>query len=177
MIAIVVLLCLLTVAAITDVMRQSIFNWNTYPGILCGLILNYLGYGISGAGRAAFQQGLIGLFACGFVMLFCFVMFQMGGGDVKLIAMVGSFLGLECGIEAMLWTFILGGIAAVGMLIWQTGLLRLISKITAHLKLILRTRTWVPLIPEERQQLNRGLFLAPCSFVAVCIVAKSQLFQ
>ena len=33
-------------------------------------------------------------------------MFKVGGGDVKLIAMLGAFLGPEQGITAMLWTFV-----------------------------------------------------------------------
>ncbi len=176
MVVIVVLLCLLIVATITDVTRQAIYNWNTYPGIVAGLILNYLGYGTLGSGWEALQQSLIGFLACGFVMLVCFVMFQMGGGDVKLIAMVGSFLGIERGVEAMLWTFVLGSIAAAAILIWQIGLFHIISKSVRHLILILRARTWVSLTREERQPLKRGLFLAPSSFAAVCIVVKSQFF-
>ena len=34
----------------------------------------------------------LGLAACGLVMLVCFVIFRVGGGDVKLIAMLGAFL-------------------------------------------------------------------------------------
>ena len=35
---------------------------------------------------------------------------QVGGGDVKLIAMLGAFLGPEQGITAMLWTFVCGAL-------------------------------------------------------------------
>ncbi len=47
-------------------------------------------------------------------MLVLFVFFRIGGGDVKLLAMLGAFLGLEQGIETLLWTFVLGG--AVGLI-------------------------------------------------------------
>lgn len=168
--AIVVLFCLLFVAAVTDLRRHKIYNWTTYTGMLAALVLNALGWGTRGTGWASLQDSLAGLIACGFIMLFCFVLFNLGGGDVKLIAMIGAFLGLQQGIEALLWTCVLGGISAVAMLIWQLGFLRIISKTAGHLVLVVRARSWIPLSVEERQPLSRGLYLAPSALVAVGIV-------
>ena len=60
-----------------------------------------------------------------------FRMFRVGGGDVKLIAMLGAFLGLEKGIEAMLWTFVLGGCMALIVLVWRVGPWRLAVRVVA----------------------------------------------
>ena len=168
----VVLLCLLVVATVTDVRERRIYNWNTYPGILLGLALNYFVADLVGL-----QDGLIGFFACGFLMLFCLVFFDIGGGDVKLIAMMGAFLGLHAGIEALLWTFVLGGIFALVVLIWQVGFLRIVTKSATHIWLVVRTRSWVPPTEEERGPLKQGLYLAPSGLLAVGLVLWRRLLE
>ena len=152
MVALAVLLALLLIATVTDVTRHKIYNWTTYPGIAAGCALN-----LFETGRSGLQESLAGFLVCGLVMLFCFVLFDMGGGDVKLIAMIGSFLGVRQGVEAMLWTFVLGGVAGLALVIWRIGFWHIVTKTIEHLKLVLRAKSWVPLTREERQPLRRWL--------------------
>ncbi|MBT6154791.1 MAG: prepilin peptidase [Planctomycetaceae bacterium] len=173
MVLYILLFLLVTVATITDVARHKIYNWNVYPGIILGFVANgFRTVAVPNSGSV--WDGLIfsleGFLACGLIMLVCFVFFDMGGGDVKLVAMMGAFLGVQQGVEAMLWTFVLGSIVGAVILIWQIGVLRLISKSFQHTMLILRARSWVPLTNEERQPLKRWLFLAPSALAAVAIV-------
>lgn len=170
MVALAVLLILLAVAAGTDIARHEIYNWNTYSGMLAGLLLNAGGMGIFPAGTAGASESAIGFVACGLIMLTAFVFFEMGGGDVKLIAMAGAFLGLERGIEALLWTFSLGFVVGVAIIIWQTGAWNLLRTTARHGMLVAKTRAWVPLSETERQPLKRGLFLAPSALAAAAIV-------
>lgn len=159
------LLAFAITAAVTDLVQHKIYNWTTYPGMAAGLLLNGWERGWEG-----FEDGVKGFVACGLVMLVCFVLFSVGGGDVKLIAMLGAFLGLERGIEAMLWTFVLGGIAGLAALIWRVGCVTLVKKTVRHLFLTLRVAGWLPLTEEERQQLQPPLYLAPAAVAAVAIV-------
>jgi len=161
----VILLAFLSVAAVTDLREHKIYNWNTYPGIVAGLILNTVTEGWTG-----FEQSSLGFLVCGAVMLLCFVLFTVGGGDVKLIAMMGAFLGLEKGVEAMLWTFVLGAVMGMALIIWRFGLLTILAGFWNHLRLMLRARGWVSLTEEERRPLQRWLFLAPSAFAAVVLV-------
>lgn len=170
MTAFVVLVGLLLFASVTDVKSHWISNWLTYPGILIGLLFNTGGMGLLGSGWQGLQAALIGFLACGGLMLVAFVFFEMGGGDVKLIAMVGAFLGLESGIEAVLWTFSLGFVLGVSIIIWQTGVVRLVVNAFQHARLVAQAKSWVPLTPQERKPLQRGLFLAPSALLAVLIV-------
>ncbi len=170
MVAYALLLIFLLIAAATDLRKQSIYNWTTYPGMLAGVLVNALGQGSLGQGWDAIQSSIAGFTICGSVMLLCYVLFPMGGGDVKLMAMIGAFLGPYRGIEALLWTFVLGSIMAVAYLIWTTGIIKMIGGIGHHLVLVFRSKGWVPLTKTEREPLQRGLFLAPAGFVAVCIV-------
>jgi len=175
MVALAVLLILLAVATRTDVARHEIYNWNTYSGMLAGLLLNAGGLGIFPAGMDGATESAIGFFACGLIMLTAFVFFDLGGGDVKLIAMTGAFLGLERGVEALLWTFSIGFVCGVAIIIWQTGAWNLIRRSAAHALLLARTRSFVPLAAAEREPLKRGLFLAPSALAAAVIVAWPDL--
>ncbi len=166
------LLLLLAAATVTDVLRHRIYNWQTYPGILLGIALNTVHGGWSGL-----QESVAGFLVCGLIMLVCFVFFDMGGGDLKLVAMMGAFLGLHVGFEAMLWTFVIGSIMGLAILIWKFGAGRLVLGTLRHLWLVVRTGGWVPLEPQEREPLRRWLFLAPAALLAVLVMAANDHYH
>jgi Flp pilus assembly protein protease CpaA len=180
MLATVVLLGLVLIATATDLRRHKIYNWTTYPGMLCALGLNALGELLERAGASerwrqwlgsiGFRDSVIGFLVCGGLMLVCFVLLKVGGGDVKLMAMLGAFLGWQLGISVMLWTFVLGSAAALIVLVWRVGPLRLAAQVLRHLLWMLRLGQWVPLTAAERAQLQPPLFLAPSALAAVVIV-------
>lgn len=175
MIASVCLLVWMVVATFTDVRQQKIYNWTTYSGILVAIALSGLN---SALNRTEFSeigitQSVVGFTACGMIMLVCFVLFQIGGGDVKLLAMIGAFLGPELGIETLLWTFVLGGAAAVVILIWKIGLVKLLRRVIHQLMCKLGMGNWDALSDEEKTQLQLPLFLAPAALLAVLIVRFS----
>lgn len=167
-----VLLAFLVVATVTDVRRHRIYNWTAYPGIIVGLLVQTYEHGWAGL-----QDGLIGFLACGFLMLFCLVLFDVGGGDVKLIAMMGAFLGLQKGIEALLWTFVLGAVMGTVILIWQFGFLKILANIARHVRLMFRARGWISLTEEERKPLKRWLFLAPSALAAVLVLVADAEYR
>ncbi len=169
------LLVLMIVATVTDVSQQKIYNWTTYSGILLAFLLA----GIATWSNQSFwseidiRASLIGFASCGAIMLVCFVLFQIGGGDVKLLAMVGAFLGLEAGIESLLWTFVIGGATAMIILIWRIGFLKLVKRVFHQLIVRMGFGKWDPLTEEETKQMKMPLYLAPSALVAALIVRFS----
>ncbi len=87
-----------------------------------------------------------------------------------MIAMMGAFLGPEHGIEAMLWTFVLGGCLGLIVLVWRIGGVQLIRAAGRQLLWLLRVGVRGPLTEEERAALQPPLFLAPCALGAAAIV-------
>ncbi len=184
MVATLLLVALLAVAAATDLRRQKIYNWTTYPGILAAWVGNALGEllaagGIADHGTLA-SLGWVGLGAsfagflvCGLVLLVCYVLFKVGGGDVKLMAMIGAFLGVGAGIKAMLWAFVLGGCVGLIVLVWRVGPLRLARAAMRHLVWTIRLGQASPLTPDERAFLKPPLHLAPSALAATVMVQFS----
>ena len=171
-----------TVAAVTDIKSHKIYNWTTYPGILTALGLHAVGTALarwSGVGEETrkivgwigIDDSCYGLLVCGGCMVACYVLFGVGGGDVKLIAMVGAFLGLEKGISVMLWMFVLSGAVALVLLIWRDGLWNLTKKGFLFLRAAIMFRTFRP--GGQKEEAKTRLFLAPSAVAAVILVALS----
>jgi prepilin peptidase CpaA len=175
MVAMGMLLALLVAAAWTDIRSHTIYNWTCYPGIIAGLALNFAGLGLAESGFDGLGFATAGFLSCGMIMLTAFVFFQMGGGDVKLLAMIGSFLGLQSGIEALLWTFSIAFVFGVSALIWQYGAVAIIGRGLEHAAAVVKARSWIPLHREEKKPLKQSLFLAPSALIAVCVVVWPEV--
>lgn len=176
----VLVVALALVAAGTDFVWHRIYNWTTYSGIVVALAINAVGSATGWAtpdhaatrwiGWTGLPDSAAGFLACGFLMLVLFVFFRIGGGDVKLLAMLGAFLGLERGIETLLWSFVLGGAMGLVVLIWRVGPWTLVARSLRHAWCSLRFGFLAPLGEEERRELQMPLFLAPAALVALMIV-------
>lgn len=172
MIATVILLALLIIASLTDIYRHKIYNWTTYTGILMAIGLSLLAsfFGLTEMAQVDFRQSLFGLLVCGGVMVVCFALFQIGGGDVKLLAMIGAFVGPAGGLEVLLWTFVLGAAVAVIILIWKFGAVDLLFAVLGQLFNKLQWGKWQTLSEQQKAELQTPLYLAPCALPAFLIV-------
>ncbi len=177
MIATTILFILLGIAAATDVWRRRIYNWTTYPGMAAAFACSgAVGLGWRSPevqtvlGRTSFGESVAGLLVCGSVMLACCVLFNVGGGDVKLIAMLGAFLGPNRGVEAMLWTFVVGGCVGATVLVMRIGPVESLRRVFVHAWSALRVGYISGPTSEEREHLRAPLFLAPCALAAAAIV-------
>ena len=101
-----------------DLERQLIPDRITLPGIVVGFVTSFLGT------RVSWLDSLLGILVGG-AILFAVIMLSgggMGGGDMKLSAMMGAFLGYKLALLALLLAVILGGLVALGLL--STGIRR-----------------------------------------------------
>ncbi len=195
MLATALLLGLVLVASITDLLRHKIYNWNTYGGIAAALALSatgtaWIAQNDAARDRAERLLGAVsladcvgGLLVCGITMIVCLVFFgKIGGGDVKLLAMMGAFLGTNKGLEALLWTFVFGACMGMIGLVWQVGPLKMVSRVVRLLfnavpRWLCPIRlTWLPPLNEvERQSMQPPVFLAPAGLAATIIVKFSLI--
>lgn len=120
---IVVLFVLLVVASVSDYRTYRIPNWLTFGGAAFALVYKTV---IAVSPPSAFLLAFGGLFLGFLVMLPAYALGVMGAGDVKLMAMVGAFLGVHETLQAVLFAFIVGGIAALGFAFFKGKLGRML---------------------------------------------------
>lgn len=107
-----IILAALVIAAGTfDLRTRRIPNWLCAAGLVCGFAYQIVLFQWSGAREAALGTGLSLL-----IYVPLFALRAVGGGDVKLMAAVGSIAGPKSWIAIFLITAIVGGAIALVMI-------------------------------------------------------------
>ncbi|QDL37133.1 A24 family peptidase [Rhodoferax sediminis] len=119
-----VVLLLVTAATVFDVRRHRIPNGLVFSGALAGIA--YHAFSPYGMGVTSSLEGL----AVGLAAFMPFYLLRaMGAGDVKLMAMVGAFLGPASTLGAVLTTFIAGGVLAIAAAIRNGAMATLLQNL------------------------------------------------
>ncbi|HEV7815330.1 MAG TPA: A24 family peptidase [Janthinobacterium sp.] len=127
------LMLLLVIAGVSDVRLYKIPNWLTLGGTLFALTYGafvplepHAGLGTAAAGLLLGFLLMLPLYGAG----------VMGAGDVKLMAMVGAFLGFPSILFALIASFIVGGIGALFYAISRRVLGRMLANVRTALQLL-----------------------------------------
>lgn len=101
----------LVVVSFTDIEKGIIPDLITYPAAIVGLILSFYTIGI--------KEALLGalLFSAAFFIVALVSRGGMGGGDIKLAAVIGAFVGLPGIFLVFVISSLLGGFWAIRLLL------------------------------------------------------------
>lgn len=102
------LIGIVAVAAVIDLRTHRIPNWLTFPALALGLVWNLVVGGPAGLGTA-----LLGVLVGAGLFLIPYVLGGMGPGDVKLMGVVGAFMGPGGALWAALFAGVAGGVLAI----------------------------------------------------------------
>ncbi|HEX2973940.1 MAG TPA: A24 family peptidase [Tepidisphaeraceae bacterium] len=109
------LLCaILTWVVVEDVRTRKIRNWVTLVLIVTGMAASVTPYG----GITA-RESLVGLLVGFAPAFFMFAVGGMGGGDVKLMAGVGAWIGPWPVLTVFVVAAVVGSVLGLGMSLWQ----------------------------------------------------------
>jgi prepilin peptidase CpaA len=112
-----VLMTLVLIAAVIDVRTSRIPNWLIFSGAIYALVFNTMSpLYVRDVGILTSLGGL-GVGLASFLPAYLFRV--MGAGDVKLMAMVGAFLGTSAALGAVLASAVAGGVLAVAVALWS----------------------------------------------------------
>lgn len=109
---------LLGLALCYDVTQRRIPNWLVLAGLLAGAICSLVApletgsQAFPGSG-IGLSKSLLGALTGFSIMLPLYILRAMGGGDVKLMAAIGAFLGPMQVLGAALLTFVAGGVLSL----------------------------------------------------------------
>lgn len=128
-----ILLILVTVAAGFDLKSRRIPNWLVLVGLVASLILQITFSSFNSF--HSFKDWGYGLLVGFGLFLPLYMLRAMGAGDVKLMAMVGAFLGPASALGAVLTTLVAGGMLAIVVALFSGFLLQTIANIRTVLTL------------------------------------------
>jgi Flp pilus assembly protein protease CpaA len=134
------LLAVLISCAVTDIQGHRIYNWATYSAFLWALLINIVasfwqagdhGYGSVSLtemavgpkmlGAVGIGQSLGGAALCFIITLAGYHMSGRGAGDVKLATAIGALLGVNHGVFAVAYSYIVAAVAIIIWSIWVIG--------------------------------------------------------
>jgi prepilin signal peptidase PulO-like enzyme (type II secretory pathway) len=141
-----VLLAALAASAVTDFQRHRIYNFVTYTAFLWALVINLTATLLSAGGSSSGSlvdratalgptwlggigvgQCLGGAAACFLFTLVAYHLSGGGAGDVKLAAVIGSFLGVYDGFFAVAYSYVVAAVFILGWSVWRIGPLALVK--------------------------------------------------
>ncbi|MFY9217504.1 MAG: prepilin peptidase [Tepidanaerobacteraceae bacterium] len=110
--AIILITCLM-ITTFIDLEHQIIPDKVVLPSLAAGLVLNIIFH------REDFYNYLLGFILGGGIIFLIVVLSRggMGGGDIKLFATVGMFLGFRLTLLALLLSFVLGSVVGLILII------------------------------------------------------------
>ncbi len=134
LLALIILTVLLLLATREDIRSHRIPNKLVLVGVVLGLGLNGLlpgglGFNSDVPGGIGWLAALKGLVLGIVVLLPMYLLRAMGAGDVKLMGMVGAFLGAGDLIGALVATLIAGGVMALVVSLCSRQLVNLLQNI------------------------------------------------
>lgn len=103
------------IAMYTDVRSRKVYNALTFPMLFTGLVYQSLNGGWDGL-----QDGLFGAVVGFGILLAPFILGLMGGGDLKLLAAVGAWLGFETILVVAMIGCVLTGVYSM-VVIYRRG--------------------------------------------------------
>jgi prepilin peptidase CpaA len=88
------LLAMLAVAAVIDARERRIPNWLTFGLLTAGVVrAGFIGWSSPSGAAAGVAHSLLGVLVGASVPLVLFMLKAVGGGDVKLMAAIGAWIG------------------------------------------------------------------------------------
>jgi prepilin peptidase CpaA len=133
-----VLTGLLVIAATIDVRSGRIPNWLVFAGAVYAISYNSLFPQYPRDNGTLFALGGLAVGLAAFLP--AYFLRILGAGDVKLMAMVGAFLGTRATVGAVLGVLIAGGVLAAGFAVKTGRLTIMLRNITAMFR-----GTWLAL--------------------------------
>ena len=123
-------------AAVCDLKRKKIPNGLLGLGCLAGIVFRFLRSGVTGLG-----QSLTGMALPIAILWLLFHLHMLGGGDLKLFAMVGAFTGPKASVKCVIVSFAVGAVIAVGLMIVRRNLRERLEQLLSYIKECIRNRS------------------------------------
>lgn len=155
-IKILLLLCIVSISAYTDIKENKIKNKYLLVALILGLAISLLTSGIAGI-----KDSILGIIVP-FILLFLFFAMRMfGAGDIKLFCTIGAIMGLNFVLNNIIYSFFLAGIVVILKIIFTGQLFKITKELYYYFKAMFLNRTIIEFqkIEENRFPFGIAIFL------------------
>ena len=114
-------------AVISDYKEYKIKNISVVAFLIAGLLFNLIT-----AGTPGLYDSILGLLIP-LILLPLFALRMLGAGDIKAFCAIGSIVGLKMNAFILLYSFLVGGILALGFMILRKNALERFKKLGSYL--------------------------------------------
>lgn len=155
-IKILLLLCIVSISAYTDIKENKIKNKYLLVALILGLAISLLTSGIAGI-----KDSILGIIVP-FILLFLFFAMRMfGAGDIKLFCTIGAIMGLNFALNNIIYSFFLAGILVILKIIFTGQLFKITKELYYYFKAMFLNRTIIEFqkIEENRFPFGIAIFL------------------
>jgi len=131
------LLWVLIAATVIDIRYLTIPNWVTYPALTWAVLANAMwSTGIVSdpmltdrwplnasmyLGAIGIAESISGMLVCFFALFWNYAIVRRGAGDVKLASVIGAWLGVKCGVSAIVFGLLLAASIVLSVALWRFG--------------------------------------------------------
>lgn len=155
----------LVVGGLYDIFRRRIPNWLNLVGLIAALAIRFFENGGVGLADAGFGAGA-GLLCL--LPLYAFA--SMGAGDVKMMAVVGVFVGAANVVIIALVSVLVAGAMSVGVILLRGELPALCRRYGAMLTHVVVAQELAYVPPRPGEWAGRRMAFAPAIGIAAAIV-------
>ncbi len=160
----IVLFIIISIAAVTDILTFKVKNIIIIFGIISGLYFQFIDYGMKGILNAA--AGIVLSILC-LWLLFCF--HALGAGDIKLLSVVGCFVGPLLVLECILYAILIGGVMSLGKMLYEGNLVQRYRYFIQYLRKVVRNRCYEPYQDGTHQKREYGIHFSIAVLISVII--------
>lgn len=129
----------MTAAVFQDLKRGIISNTLIFTGLFGGLIFQL--FRLGGLGLVFF----LGSAAFPILLLAFLYYFRMiGAGDIKLLAVLGGFLGMRDLLHCLVWALFFGGVLSLFLMLYRKNLLQRFQYLSGYVFASVQKREWRP---------------------------------
>ncbi|WP_073255576.1 A24 family peptidase [Caldanaerovirga acetigignens] len=158
------LFALLGISVYTDLKHKKIYNIVLLPAVVVAIFLNFYFLGIRGG-----LESLKGMLLGALLLILPFALGGMGGGDVKLMAVVGAFKGPAFVWNAFIFSAVAGGILALAAMVAE-------GKVLCRLRAVFLTLfSLLGFIPRGLDLLDSGKKSSPSLPYGIAIAAGTLM--
>ena len=133
------LLLLLAASVAGDLRSYRVYNLPVAMGFAAGLILNSVTGGFEG-----FASALLASVIPAALLLALFALRMLGAGDIKLFCAIGAIMGIRFVFYAMAFSFLAGGVMAIGIMMARRNLIRRLKHIASYIRTVFYTQSFIP---------------------------------